>query len=108
MSVTVTHGVSVLAVDGWPVILTGWLAGRRAGDGWRLAWSASQEQTLSGTGARVYTTHRDWLGVVTGISAASTGGVLILSSEQNATETLESTTTFKLCLILSYTLYFFW
>jgi len=39
--------------------------------------SASQEQTLSGTGARVYTAHRGWLGVVTGISAASTGGVLV-------------------------------
>jgi len=36
--------------------------------------SATQEQTLSGRGARVYTAHRDWLGVVTGVSAASTGG----------------------------------
>jgi len=26
----------------------------------------------------VYTAHRGWLGVVTGISAASTGGVLVL------------------------------
>jgi len=34
----------------------------------------SQEQTLSGTDARVYTAHRGWLGVVTGISATSTGG----------------------------------
>ena len=34
----------------------------------------SQEETLSGTGARVYTAHRGWLGVVMGISAASTGG----------------------------------
>jgi len=33
---------------------------------------SSQEQTLSGTGARV-----GWLGVVTGISAASTGGFLV-------------------------------
>jgi len=32
---------------------------------------------LSGKGARVYTAHRGWLGVVTGISAASTGGVLV-------------------------------
>jgi len=40
--------------------------------------TASQEQTLSGTGARVYTAHRGWLGVVTGISAASTGSVLVL------------------------------
>ena len=37
----------------------------------------SQEQTLSGRGARVDTAHRGWLGVVTGISAASTGGVLV-------------------------------
>jgi len=34
--------------------------------------STSQEQTLSGRGARVYR-----LGVVTGIRAASTGGVLV-------------------------------
>ena len=40
--------------------------------------SASQKQTLSGTGARVYTAHRGWLGVVTGISAASTWGVLVV------------------------------
>jgi len=33
--------------------------------------------TLSGTGSRVYTAHRGWLGVVTGISAASTGGVRV-------------------------------
>ena len=26
--VTVTQGVSVVGVDGWPMILTGWLAGR--------------------------------------------------------------------------------
>ena len=39
--------------------------------------SASQEQTLSGRGARVYNAHRGWLGVVTGISAASTEGVLV-------------------------------
>jgi len=44
-----TRGVSVVGVAGWPVILTDWPA--------------------AGTGARV-------LGVVTGISAASTGGVL--------------------------------
>jgi len=68
VSVTVTQGVSVVGVAGWPVILTGWPAGR-----WRWAVSASQEQTLSGTDARVYTAHRDWLGVVTAISAASTG-----------------------------------
>jgi len=39
--------------------------------------SASYEQTLSGRGARVYTAHRGWLGVVTGISVAPTGGVLV-------------------------------
>jgi len=33
---------------GWPVILTGWTAGR-----WRWVWSASQQQMLSGTGVRV-------------------------------------------------------
>ena len=33
--------------------------------------------TLSGTGARVYAAHRGWLGVVTGISVASTGGILV-------------------------------
>ena len=37
--------------------------------------------TLSGTGARVYIARRRWLGVVTGISAASTGGVLVLISK---------------------------
>jgi len=40
--------------------------------------AASQEQTLSGRGARVYTAHSGWLSVVTGISAASTGGVLVI------------------------------
>jgi len=35
---------------------------------------------MSGTGARVYTAHSGWLGVVTGISAASTGGVLVLNN----------------------------
>ena len=51
---------------GWPV----------TGDGGR-AWSASHQQTLSGTGARVYTAYRGWLGVLKGISATSTGGVLV-------------------------------
>jgi len=48
----------------------------------------SQEQTLSGTGARVYTAHRGWLGVVTGISAASTGGVLVHTIDADATKPL--------------------
>ena len=32
---------------------------------------------MSGRGAHVYTAHRGWLGVVTGIGAASTGGILV-------------------------------
>jgi len=39
--------------------------------------SASPEQMLRGRAARVYTAHEGWLGVVTGISAASTGDVLV-------------------------------
>jgi len=59
-----------------------------AGDGGRgrsgrgrhtLRCRASQEQTMSGRGARVYTAHRGWLGVVMGISAALTGGVLVIN-----------------------------
>jgi len=57
----------------------GWLAGDtdgltgdggrgRSGRGRHATVSASQEQTLSGRGARVYTAHKGWLGVVTGIS----------------------------------------
>jgi len=41
---------------------------------------------LSGRGARVYTAHTGWLGVVTGISAALTGGVLIHSKSCNIWE----------------------
>jgi len=60
------------------VSVTVWPAGRWQWASSKWAWSSpSQEQTLSGTGARVYTAHRGWLGVVTGISAASTGGVLV-------------------------------
>jgi len=58
------------------VSVTGWPAGRWRWAWSKWAWSASQELTLSGTGARVYTAHRGWLGVVTGISAASTAGFL--------------------------------
>jgi len=36
--------------------------------------------TLSGRGARVYTAHRGWLGVVMGISAASTRGVVVCNN----------------------------
>ena len=62
----------VAALAGWPVILTVWPAGRRWWAWSKWAVSASQEQTLSRTGARV-----GWLSVVTGISAASTGGFLV-------------------------------
>ena len=63
----------------------GWLAGDTVGlAGWPV--SASQEQTLSGIGARVYTALRDWLSVVTGISAASTGGVLVHTIDADATK----------------------
>jgi len=65
----------VVGVAGWPVILTGWPV---TVDVVEVGLSASQEQTLRGTGARVYTAHRGWLGVVTGVSAASTGGVLVV------------------------------
>jgi len=60
------------ALAGWPVILTGWPAGRSRWAWSKWAVSASHEQTLSSTGARV-----GWLGVVTGISAASIGGFLV-------------------------------
>jgi len=71
----------------------GWLTGDTDGlAGWPLTvdvdevgvvdtpYGVSQPgaETLSGTGARVYTAHRGWLSVVTGISAASTGGVLVI------------------------------
>jgi len=71
------------------VSVTGWPAGRPAGDtGWltgdggrgrsgRGRHTRLAAATLSGRGARVYTAHRDWLGVVTGISAALIGGVLV-------------------------------
>ena len=69
----------VVGVAGRPVILTGWPVTVWSNWAWstHATVSASQEQTLSGTGARVYTAHRGWLGVVTGINAASTGGVLV-------------------------------
>jgi len=57
--------LSVVGVAGWPMTLTGWPVGR-----WRWAWS--KWAWLSGTGARIYTAHRGWLGVVTGMH----GGVL--------------------------------
>ena len=45
----VTHGVPAVGLAGWPVILTGWPV---------TVGVVSPEQTLSGTGARVYTAHR--------------------------------------------------
>ena len=65
------------ALARWPVILSGWPAGRWRWAWLKWAWSASQQQTLSGIGARVYIAHRGWLGVVTGINAASTGGFIV-------------------------------
>jgi len=62
----------VVGVAGWPVTV---------GEV-KWAWSASQEQTLSGTGARVYTAHRGSLGMLTDIGAASTGGVLVLTTDK--------------------------
>ena len=65
----------------------GWLAGDTDGlAGWPVTVGVvevgvvdSQEQMLSGRSARVYTAHRGWMGVVvTGISAASTGAVLVI------------------------------
>jgi len=74
----------------------GWLAGDTD---WLAGWpvtvrvvevgvSANQQQILSGTGARVYTAHRGWLGVVTGVSAASTGGVLVVYNAHNGQQKL--------------------
>jgi len=51
------ESVPVVGVAGWPVT---------------VGVVSQPEQTLRGTGARVYAARRDWLGVVTGISAALT------------------------------------
>jgi len=40
--VTVTHGVSVTGVAGWPVILTGWPAG-----GWPMTGDGGRGQPAS-------------------------------------------------------------
>ena len=47
--------------------------------------------------ACLHTAHRDWLGVVTGISAASTGGVIqwITKVLQTHTFTIHQTTPYK-------------
>jgi len=65
-----------VSVTGWRVILTVTVGVVEVAWSTHATVSASQEHTLSGRGARVYTAHRGWLGVVTGISAASTVGVL--------------------------------
>jgi len=46
--------------------------------------------TLTARGARVYAAHRGWLGVVTGISEASTGGVLVTYTHINTVTTVLS------------------
>ena len=66
----------MVGVAGWPVTVGVVEVG--------VGVSASREQTLSGTGARVYTALRGWLRVVTGISAASTGGVLVAVNHRPA------------------------
>jgi len=63
-SVTATVGLSVVGVAG-PAGDT---------DGWPVTCDGGRGQTLSGTGARVYTAHSGRLGVAADISAASTGG----------------------------------
>ena len=85
------------------VLVTVWPAGRWAWSKW--AWSthatvsASQEQTLSSRGARVYTAHRGWVGVVTGISAASTGSVLVTNCQQYGNELLTGKTGSRVAII---------
>jgi len=44
---------------------------------------ANRSLTGPGPGARVYTAHRGWLGMVTGISAASTGNVLVYTNQHH-------------------------
>jgi len=46
--------LSVVGVAGWPVIMMGWPVTVGVV---KVGVSASQQQTLSGTGARVYTAH---------------------------------------------------
>ena len=78
MTVTVRAGLG-LAGDGG--------RGRSGRGRHTLRCRASQEQTLSGRGARVYTAHRGWLGVVTGISAASNGDILVFLRRKNLQST---------------------
>ena len=55
-----------VSVTGWPVtvgVVEVGVVDTRYGDG---------------RGARFYTAHGGWLGVVTGVSAASTGGILVI------------------------------
>jgi len=67
-----------------------WRAGRLAGDGWQWAWSASQQQMLSGTGARV-------LGVVTGITAVSTCSILACQNYAGPNQNITQQTAIQNC-----------
>jgi len=60
------QGVSVMGVAGWPVILTGWLV---------MVGVVSQRGADAEQYRCVFTLHMGWLGMVTGITAASTVGV---------------------------------
>jgi len=72
---------------GWPVILTGWLVTVDVVE----VGVVNTRYSVSQPGAdaeryrctRVYNAHRGWLGVVTGVSEASTGGVLICFNIQS-------------------------
>jgi len=76
---------------GWPVILTGWpLAGWRVTVGVVEVGVVDKRYGVSQPGADaeryrcvcLHCTHGGWLGVVTGISAASSGGILVISERQ--------------------------
>jgi len=58
------QGLSVVGVAGWPVILTGWLV---------TVGVVSQPGADAERYRCAFTLHTGWLGMVTGISAASTG-----------------------------------
>ena len=80
---SVTQGCTlVVGVAGWPVILTGWV-------GWPVTVGVVEVYVVDtrygiiqpGADAERYRCaclHWGWLGVVTGISAALTGGVLVV------------------------------
>jgi len=79
--VTVTHGVSVVGVPGWPVILTGWPAGRLAGwpaARWRVTVGVISQPAADAERYRCACLHciQRLAGRGDGYSAASTGGVV--------------------------------